>query len=151
MLLIGFPVPFAFLGTVVYLVYSLGYDPSFLLPFGYAQLNTIVLLALPLFVISGNIMNEGRIGDKIIDFVNLFAGRIKGGLGVVACFACGIFGSITGSSLATLSCIGGLMAPKFAQAKYPAGYTAALLSSASMLGLLIPPSPVMILYAFVAR
>ena len=82
-LLLGISVPFSFLVSVLFLIVSKGYDPSFLLPYGYAQLNTIVLLALPLFILAGNIMNEGGIGDKLIGFVNLFAGRMRGGLGVV--------------------------------------------------------------------
>ena len=150
-LLLGVAVPFSFLASVVFLIVTRGYDPSFLLPYGYAQMNSIVIMAVPLFILAGNIMNEGKIGDKLINFVNLFAGRLKGGLGVVTCVSCAVFGSITGSAFATLSCIGSLMAPRLKAGGYPVGYAGALLASSCLLGLLIPPSPIMILYAFVGR
>jgi tripartite ATP-independent transporter DctM subunit len=76
-------------------------------------------------------------------------GRVKGGLGVVMVVACGLFGSISGSGAATLTCIGSVMLPRMYEAGYPKGHSAALISNACVLGLLIPPSVNMILYAWV--
>ena len=83
-LIIGVPVPFAFLVATTLLVITGGYSPSFLLPYGFSKMSTIVLLAIPLFIMAGGIMERGNIGDKLVDLVDLFVGRIKGGLGVVA-------------------------------------------------------------------
>lgn len=96
-------------------------------------------------------MERGNIGDKLVDLVDLFVGRVKGGLGVVAVVSCAVFGSITGSACATLSCIGSIMFPRLEKAGYPRGHSAALLANASVLGMLIPPSAIMILYAWVGN
>ena len=94
-------------------------------------------------------MERGRIGEKLINLVDLLVGRIKGGLGVVGTISCAVFGSITGSACATLSCIGSIMFPRMDAANYPKGPMAALMASNSVLGMLIPPSGVMILFCWV--
>lgn len=150
-LTLGIPVPFAFLASTAYLLFAGGYSPSFLLPYGFSKMSTIVLLAIPLFIMAGGIMERGKIGDKLVDLIDLFVGSVKGGLGVVAVVSCAVFGSITGSACATLSCIGSIMFPRLEKAGYPRGHSAALLSNAAVLGMLIPPSAIMILYAWVGN
>lgn len=147
-LIIGVPIPFAFGATVIWLASSLGFRTDFLLAAGYNQLNSVVLLAIPLFILAGGIMEKGRIGEALIGFVERFVGRTKSGLGVAAVVASAIFGSISGSASATLSCIGSIMEPRMTKAGYDKGYTAALLAAACPLGLLIPPSSAQILYAW---
>lgn len=151
LLLVGIPVAYSFLASTAFLVIIQGYDPSFLLPYGYGKLGSMALLAVPMFIIAGNLMNEGKIGDKLIDFVDLFVGQIKGGLGVVTIITCAIFGSITGSAFATATCIGSIMEPKLRKSGYPVGYIGALLANSAILGLLIPPSTIMILYCWIGR
>lgn len=150
-LVIGVPVPFAFLASTTFLIFSADYDPSFLLPFGFSRMSNPVLLAIPLFIIAGGIINRGHIGDKLVELIDLFVGRMKGGLGVVTVLSCAVFGSITGSAAATLSGIGAIMFPKLKKAGYPQGHSAALIANASVLGLLIPPSAIMILYAWIGN
>lgn len=150
-LIIGIPVPFAFLASTTYLLFAGDYAPSFLLPYGFSKMSTIVLLAIPLFIMAGGVMERGNIGDKLVDVVDIFVGRVRGGLGVVAVVSCAVFGSITGSACATLSCIGSIMFPRLNAAGYPRGHSAALLANASVLGMLIPPSAIMILYAWVGN
>lgn len=150
-LIIGVPVPFCFGASVAFMVFSLGYDPSFLLPIGYSKMGSIVLLAIPLFILAGGIMEKGRIGSALVNLIELMVGRVKGGLGAVAVISSAIFGSISGSASATLSCIGSIMFPKLEEAKYPKGIAAALIANASPLGLLIPPSSIQILYAWVGN
>jgi tripartite ATP-independent transporter DctM subunit len=151
LLVLGVPIPFAFLGSTLMLIVALGYDPSFLLPFGYSKMSTIVILAIPLFIIAGGLINRAHVGDKLVDLVEIFVGRIKGGLGAIGIVSCAVFGSITGSACATLSAIGSIMFPKLEAAGYPKGHSAAIMSSASVLGMLIPPSSIMILYAWVGQ
>ncbi|MEG6521027.1 TRAP transporter large permease [Desulfotomaculum sp. 1211_IL3151] len=150
-LVLGIPVPFAFFASTIFLVITAGYDPSFLLPYGYSKMSTSVLLAIPLFILAGGFMAKGKIGGKLIDLVEVFVGRIKGGLGVVAVVSCAVFGSITGSAAATLSVIGSLMFPRLEKAGYPKGHSAALIANAAVLGMLIPPSSIMILYAWIGN
>lgn len=151
LLIVGVPVFWTFLGVTLFLVLSLGYDPNFLLPYGYSQLNSSLLLAIPLFIIAGKLIERGGVGDVIVEWTELLVGRIKGGLGITTVVACAVFGSISGSALAALSTIGSIMFRKLHKANYPRGFAAALVANASILGLLIPPSGIMILYAWIAN
>lgn len=151
LLIVGVPVFWTFLGVTLFLVVSLGYDPNFLLPYGYSQLNSSLLLAIPLFIIAGKLIERGGIGDVIVEWTELLIGKVRGGLGVTTVIACAVFGSISGSALAALSTIGSIMFGKLHRANYPRGFAAALVANASILGLLIPPSGIMILYAWIAN
>ena len=150
-LLLGMYIQYAFLAAALFLVVSLGYKTSFLLTYGYGVINSLVLLCVPLFIAVGSLMNQSGIGKTLVDFVDIFVGRIKCGLAIVAIVASAAFGSIAGSSLATLSCIGSIMKPRFEEAGYDKGFTAALVTCAAPLGLLIPPSAHMVLYSWSAR
>lgn len=151
LLIIGIPVPFAFFASAAYLIFASGYEPSFLLPYGYSQMTNIVLLAIPLFIMAGGIMEKGGIAKRLIDLVEVFIGRMKGALGAVTIISCAVFGAITGSAAATLTSIGSVMFPRLNASGYPRGYTSALLATSSVLGMLIPPSSIMILYAWVGN
>ncbi|HZK01426.1 MAG TPA: TRAP transporter large permease [Anaerovoracaceae bacterium] len=148
-LLLGVPIPFAFFASALSLVWLGGYDYTFLLPYGYGQASSLILIAIPLFILAGELMDKSGIGESLINFVSLFIGRVKGGLGAVMVISCGLFGAISGSGFATLSAIGSIMLPRMYDAGYPRGISTALISSAALLGLLIPPSLNQILYAFV--
>jgi len=150
-LLLGMYLPYVFIMSALFLVHAVGYEDSFLMKYGYSVTNSMVLLCVPLFIAVGLVMEKSGIGKALVDFVGIFVGRIKGGLAVVAVVACAAFGSIAGSSLATLSCISSVMLPRFEEAKYPKAYVATLLTSACPLGLLIPPSAHMILYSWAGR
>lgn len=117
---------------------------------GYGNMYSLVLLAIPLFIIAGSIIERGKIGDALVGFIDMFIGHIKGGVGVVAVIACAVFGAISGSAAATLSCIGSIMVEKLRKAGYDEGFLTALLVNSGPLGLLIPPSADQILYAWSA-
>lgn len=146
---IGVPIPLAFLASSAYLVFVGGYDPAFLMPYGFSKTNSILLLTIPLFILAGSVMDKGGIGKKLIDTVERFVGKIKGGLGVVTVVSCAIFGAISGSSSATLSCIGSIMSPRLKDNGYDEGFIGALIASSGVLGILISPSMLMILFAWV--
>ena len=151
MLLLGVSVFVAF-GTVLAFIALVG-DQSIsgYLPTGSTGLRSLVLLAIPLFMIAGGVMEKGRIAAPLVALAELFIGHLKGGLSAAAVLACGVFGSISGSANSTLTCIGGIMMPHLKKARYPEGQSAALIVSASPLGLLIPPSSSHILYGWVAQ
>ena len=147
-LVVGMPVFFAFLASAMWFILIGDVSPTFMIPYGLNKISGTVLFAIPLFVIAGGLMARGNIADKMIDLVENFVGRIRGGLGVVATVSCAVFGSVTGSACATLTCIGSIMFPRFIKANYPMGHCAALLASTAVLGMLIPPSAIMILYSW---
>jgi tripartite ATP-independent transporter DctM subunit len=154
-LLIGVPVPISFMASSAWLIFfggpdGMGYDPAQLLPHGYLQMSSVSLMAIALFIMAGGLMEKGKIGEKLIDLVDVFCGSVKGGLGVVGTVSCAVFGSITGAACATLSCIGSIMFPRFERAGYPKGHTAALMANASLLGLLIPPNATLIIFAWIS-
>ena len=119
-----------------------------MVPYGLSKISNTVLFAIPLFVIAGGLMEKGNIADKMIGLVENFVGRVRGGLGIVATVSCALFGSVTGSACATLTCIGSIMFPRFERENYPRGHCAALLANSAVLGMLIPPSTIMILYSW---
>lgn len=147
-LIIGVPIPLAFLASAGSICLFGGYDPSFLMAFGFNKTNSILMLTIPLFVLAGAVMDKGGIGEALISTVERFVGRFKGGLGIVTVVACAIFGAVSGSSSATISCIGSIMIPRLKENGYPDGLIGALVASSGVLGILIPPSMLMILYAW---
>ena len=151
LLVIGVSVPMAF-GAVLLLIATFGgHDVSGFMPAGHWKMTSIVLLAIPLFILAGGIMERGKIALPLVQLAELLIGQIKGGLSAASVIASAIFGSISGSAAATLTCIGTIMMPHLKRANYPNGLAGALIVSASPLGLLIPPSAAQILYAWVTQ
>lgn len=153
-LIVGVPVPISFMASAACLIFfggvdGSGYAASQLLPYGYKQMDSVPLIAIALFIAAGGIMERGKIGEKLIDFVDVFVGDLKGGLGIVATVSCAIVGSICGAACATLSCVGTIVFPRFKAEGYPRGLAAALLANASLLGLLIPPNATLIIFAWI--
>ena len=151
LLVLGVSVPLAFGGVLILIGLLGGHDILAFLPTGHWKVNTVVILAIPLFILAGTIMERGRIAQPLVSFAELIIGNVRGGLTAASVFASGVFGSISGSAAATLTCIGGIMMPNLRRANYPEGMSAALLVAACPLGLLIPPSSTMILYAWVTQ
>lgn len=118
------------------------------LMYGLQQISSPVLLSIPMFVFAGQLMGESGIAKWLLDFVNIFVGRIKGGLGIVSVITCAIIGAISGSALTGVSAIGPIMIPRMIKENYPRGFACALVSISSVLGLLIPPSISMLTYAW---
>ncbi|WP_411822348.1 TRAP transporter large permease [Leptospira sp. 'Mane'] len=106
-----------------------------------------ILLAIPLFIIAGNLMTHGSIARRLIRIAETMTAPIPGGLAIAAVFSCGIFAAISGSSPVTLIAIGGLMYPSLTKAGYPTSFSMGLLASGGTLGIIIPPSIPMIVYA----
>ncbi|WP_187431378.1 C4-dicarboxylate TRAP transporter large permease protein DctM [Roseobacter fucihabitans] len=151
LLLIGVSVPMSFGGVLIFISIFGGHDVSGFMPTGHWKVSSLVLLAIPLFILAGAIMERGRIAAPLVALAELMVGHVRGGLSAAAVVASGIFGAISGSAAATLTCIGSIMMPHLRRANYPDGLSASLIVSASPLGLLIPPSSSQILYAWVAQ
>lgn len=106
-----------------------------------------ILLAIPLFILAGNLMTHGSIARRLISIGKAFTAPVPAGLAVAGIFSCGIFAAISGSSPVTLIAIGGIMYPALRQAGYNQNLAMGLLSAGGTLGIIIPPSIPMIIYA----
>ena len=145
----GVPLPYCFGGALMSMTLLGGATMKGTMVWGFTQLANPVLLCIPLFVFAGTIMSESGIAASLLRFVNIFVGRIRGGLGVVAAVSCAIIGAISGSGLTGVAATGPLLIPEMAEKGYPRGYATALVANSSILGLLIPPSVTMIIYGWV--
>jgi len=112
-------------------------------------MDNFVLLSIPFFILAGNIMAQGSISKYLVEAMQLVVGRIPGGLAVSAILACVFFAAISGSSPATVIAIGSIMIPALVKHGYSEKFSMGLLTSAGSLGILIPPSIPMVLYALV--
>lgn len=145
-MLLGVPVAFAILSSgMAYLVTT---GSSFLvvgqrLIYG---LNSFTLLAVPLFILVGNLMDFGGISKRLTDWAKSILGWLPGGLGIVTVFSCAIFAALTGSGPATVAAIGSIMLPSMLKAGYSKDTSAGLVAAAGALGPIIPPSIPMIIY-----
>ena len=117
----------------------------------FGGLATFPLLAIPLFMLAGNLMNEGGLTPDLVRFARTLLGHINGGLGLATVLACAIFAAISGAAVATAVAIGVVMIPAMKKAGYDEGVAAALTSTASCLGPIIPPSIPFIIYGVTAN
>lgn len=145
-MLLGVPVAFAIMSSGMAYLVSTG--TSFLvvaqrLIYG---LNSFTLLAVPLFILVGNLMDYGGISKRLTDWAKSLLGWLPGGLGIVTVFSCAIFAALTGSGLATVAAIGSIMLPSMKKAGYSEDSSAGLVAAAGALGPIIPPSIPMIIY-----
>jgi len=110
-------------------------------------LDSFALLAIPFFILSGQLMNRGGIARRLIDFAKVLVGMFPGGLAFVNTMAAMLFGSISGSAVATASAIGGFMVPTMKKEGYDLNYSAAVNLTSATTGLIIPPSNILIVYS----
>ena len=117
----------------------------------FAGMTSYQLMAIPLFILCGNLMGDGGLSKKLVDFINLFFRRFKGGLAYVTIAASAFFAAISGSSPATTAAIGGIMAPEMQKSGYDEDFSLATAAAAGTLGQIIPPSVGMVSYAVLAE
>lgn len=97
-------------------------------------------MAVPFFILAGNLMSQGGISQRLVKFANSLIGHLSGGLGMVSIAACMFFAAISGSSAATTAAIGGIMIPEMVQRKYDRSFSAAINAAGGTIGVIIPPS-----------
>src|SRR5690625_902182 len=148
---IGVPVAWSFAAVLAYLIFIFDVNTTTLLLQGVRSLDSIILLALPLFIFAGYLMRSGGIAKRLIDFVDLFVGHYKGGLGGSMIIASAVFGAIAGTATAAVAAIGTVMIGPMEKRGYPRGYSSALLGFSSLLGIMIPPSITLILFGVITR
>lgn len=154
-LLVALNVPIGFsigLSTLAALLSIMPFDPATttMAQRMVAGLDSFTLLAIPFFILSGYLMGAGGVASRLINAAKGLIGALPGGLAVVSIISSMLFGSVSGSAVAATSAIGSFMVPAMKKEGYDAPFAASVTTSASILGLLIPPSNVMIVYAVAA-
>ncbi len=117
----------------------------------FTGLNNFTYIAIPLFILAGLIMERGGISQRLVDFCSALVGSHTGSLGVITVLACTFFGAVCGSAPATCAAIGSMMIPSMVKKGYDINYAGGLTSCAGSIGILIPPSIPMIIYAVTAE
>ncbi|WP_394877523.1 MULTISPECIES: TRAP transporter large permease [Mammaliicoccus] len=117
----------------------------------YFGINNFSLLAVPLFVLAGEIMSKGGISERIVNFSKLLIGPLPGGLAMVVIISSVFFAALTGTAIAAAAAIGGMLLPLMKKEGYDEGFSSALVASASTVGPIIPPSIIFILFGVMAN
>lgn len=147
LLFLGVPVGVCLILPIVPLVYMTKVTSmTFISNIMYSGVASYTLIALPFFIIAGNIMDCGGLSRRLIRIANSLSGRTTGSLGMVAILACMFFGAVSGSSVATVAAIGSIMLPEMVRNGYNKYYAAALITVAGCLGVIVPPSFPMVVY-----
>ena len=151
LLLIGVPVAFALAGTGLAMLILGGFSPLMAPQAVLSTLDGFILLAVPLFLLMGNVLLKGGVGRDLFAAVQAWVGHWPGGLAVATIISCALFAAISGSSVATAATIGTVAIPEMTSRGYDRRHTYGLLAAGGTLGILIPPSIPMIVYGFVAE
>lgn len=149
---ISVPIGFALLGTAVVLSYfGSGVSPQILTQSLVGGINNYSLLAIPFFMLAGEIMNKGGISSRIVGFANTLFGHITGGIGYVSVVASMLFAGVSGSAVADTTAVGSVILPIMKRDKYDVPKSTALICSAGCIGPIIPPSVPLIMYGVIAE
>ncbi|WP_345796490.1 TRAP transporter large permease subunit [Castellaniella sp. MT123] len=144
---IGIPIAIALLVSGVALMWQLDFFNTQLLAQNLqAGFDSFPLLAVPFFVLAGELMNAGGLSQRIIDMARTFVGHIPGGLGYVTIFASVLLASMSGSAIADTAALATILLPMMRQQNYPLDYSSGLLASGGIIGPIIPPSLPFIIY-----
>ena len=145
----GIPIAFALGGvaTVFMMIFMPAASLDTIAQNVYEELASITLLTIPLFILKGAAIGKSRAGKDLYDALHTWLHRVPGGLGVAVVIACGLFAAMAGSSPATCSAIGSSGIPEMRRRGYSPGFAAGLVAAGGTLGILLPPSIVLILYA----
>mgnify|MGYP001107425182 FL=1 len=148
LLLVGMPVSIALGLTVLFVLFVLTDVPLDAVALKlFTGIESFELMCVPFFILAGNFLTHGGVARRMIRFATAMAGHWPGGLALAAVVACAIFAAVSGSSPATVVAIGSIMIPAMVARGYPKSFSAGVVASGGVLGILIPPSIVMVLYA----
>jgi tripartite ATP-independent transporter DctM subunit len=146
----GLPVAFC-LGVAAFLTgMATGIGPAMLVQRISSGIQLFPLIAIPLFILAGNIMSRGGVAKRIVDFAHVLVGPFRGGLAMVNCIQSMFFGGVSGSAIADISSTGPIMIPMMVQKGYDREFSTAITVASATQGIIIPPSHNMVIYAMVA-
>ena len=146
-LALGIPIAWSIgIPVAIYLGMTGMFQPTYIANTLYTACDTFPLMAIPLFVLAGTLMEGGGLSKRLIDFADSICGHITGGLAVITVITCMFFGALSGSAAATVVAIGSIMVPYMRKMGYSKGFSYALITASGCLGVLIPPSIPLVLY-----
>jgi tripartite ATP-independent transporter DctM subunit len=151
LLLLGLPIGFAMLGSSMLVIGLEGIPVSVVAQRVATSVQSFPLLAVPLFTLAGSLMNESGISERLFNFTRAFVGHIRGGLAQTAIVGNVFLSGISGSSVADCAATSRVFVPQLTQAGYGQGFAAAVCAAAATLGPIIPPSILMVIYAWQAN
>lgn len=150
-LFIGLPIAISIgIGIMAALLRD-GIPLEFIAQMCFSGLDNYTYLAIPMFILTGYLMETGGLSQRLVNFASSLVGNMAGGLGIVTVVACMFFAAISGSSPATVAAIGSMMVPSMIRRGYSPEFSGALSAASGSLGILIPPSIPMIIYAVTAE
>lgn len=151
LLVLGVPIAAAMGISSLGYVLANGMNPIVVVQRVFSGIDQSAYLAIPFFVLAGEIMNQGGIARRIVAMVQRLVGNVTGGLGVVAIISVMFFGAISGSAIASAVAIGGVMYAGLLRSGYGRGFSAALIASAAPMDNIIPPSIGLVIYGVLSR
>jgi C4-dicarboxylate transporter DctM subunit len=146
LLVLGVPIYLIFLATTVVALWSMGIPPTMLPQNIFGSIDSFTLLAVPFFIFAGELMGRGGIAIRLVDWVMKMFGGVRGSLALVTVVSCELFGTMSGSSPATVAAIGRLMYPALLDRGYDEKFSLGLVTSTGAIATVIPPSILMIIY-----
>ncbi len=146
LVIIGLPIAFSFGASSLLFFIFADSPPVILVSRAFGQIDSFALMAIPFFILCGDLMREGGVSSALVDFIQSFIGRVKGVLAQVTVASSAFFGAISGSGPATVAAIGGIMIPEMNRHGYNPYFSVAVSASSGYLGILIPPSIPFIIY-----
>jgi TRAP-type transport system large permease protein len=151
LLVLSVPVGHAVLGSVAFALWLDGKPLAMIAQRLYTPTQSFPMLAIPFFILAGNLMMSGRFGVYLVNTARLLVGHLRGGMGQVSVIGSVMFGGVSGSAVADASALGNALIPVQKKEGYPAGFAGAINASSSTISVLIPPSIPLILYGLVAE
>ncbi|MDN3516931.1 TRAP transporter large permease [Aquisalimonas lutea] len=150
-LVIGVPVALAIGASTVVALYSADVSLMMVSQRMFAGVDSFALIAVPLFILAGDLMAEGKVSERLVDFADALFGFLKGGLSIVSVLAGVFFAAISGSGAATTAAISSTLVPELRRKGYDPASAASLIAASGTIGVVIPPSVPMIIYAVMAQ
>ncbi len=150
LLLLGLPVALAIGVSSLIAILSEGVPLMLITQRMFAGTDSFALIAVPFFILAGDLMAEGKVSEKLVEFADAIFGFLKGGLSIVSVLAGMFFAAISGSGAATTAAVGSTLVPELKRKGYEEAPAASLIAAAGTIGVVIPPSVPMIIYAVIA-
>lgn len=151
LLLLSLPIGYAIgIATLITMITHTTMPTLMIVQNSVAGVDSFPLMAIPFFMLAGNLMSSGGIAKRLVDFFESFIGHITGGLGMVTVVVCMFFAAISGSAVATVSAVGAFMIPEMVNHGYDKAFSVALTAAAGTIGVIIPPSVPFVIYGVVS-
>lgn len=151
LLFLGMPIAFV-IGIVGLVMLLIGGVPlEIIVQRSFAGVNNFSYLAIPLFILAGDIMGKGGLTKRLMAFANAFVGKFSGGTAITTVVTSALFGAVSGSTVATTYAVGSVLVPRLKEEKYSNSFIASIIGPAGVLGLIIPPSITMVILGITAN